>query len=273
MSSFRNHRIVIASLFLPTIAVVEESTPPTPEQRFRDNIDSTISSVADRLVTANTTCDPIAKSKPLLKSSIITTNNHHRQPSASSPLKSIVEDLKDKVCRHCFFFSPQLFVTHRHQSRYATPNRSPTNETSCNPFTKLTRFATTPEVLTTTKKHQTTRKQYRSSSRRSTSLAGQPNLSPSQASARADPKIWHMEVNPRGNGGLKNAVDSVEDRIRKKLWVGTLGTCTDEFGEDLRKDINSKMLAEKSSLPVWIPDAEFESFYDEFCHQVKLLIS
>lgn len=82
-----------------------------------------------------------------------------------------------------------------------------------------------------------------------------------------------MEVNPRGNGGLKNAVDSVEDRIRKKLWVGTLGTCTDEFGEDLRKDINSKMLAEKSSLPVWIPDAEFESFYDEFCHQVKLLIS
>ena len=104
MSSFRNHRIVIASLFLPTIAVVEESTPPTPEQRFRDNIDSTISSVADRLVTANTACDPIAKSKPLLKSSIITTNNHHRQPSASSPLKSIVEDLKDKVCRHCFFF-------------------------------------------------------------------------------------------------------------------------------------------------------------------------
>jgi trehalose 6-phosphate synthase complex regulatory subunit len=78
-----------------------------------------------------------------------------------------------------------------------------------------------------------------------------------------------MELNPRGNGGLRNAVDSVEDRIRKKLWVGTLGTCTDGFGEDLRKDINSRMLAQKSSLPVWIPDAEFECFYDEFCHQVK----
>ena len=79
-----------------------------------------------------------------------------------------------------------------------------------------------------------------------------------------------MEPNPHGNGGLKNAVDSVEDRIRKKLWVGTLGTCTDEYGEDLRKEINSRMLAQSSSLPVWIPDAEFESCYDEFCHQVAL---
>ena len=79
-----------------------------------------------------------------------------------------------------------------------------------------------------------------------------------------------MEMNPRGNGGLKNAVDSVDDRIRKKLWIGTLGTCTDGFDEDLRQDINSRMLAQRSSVPVWIPDAEFESFYDEFCHQVCL---
>ena len=94
MSSFRNHRIVIASLFLPTIAVVEESTPPTPEQPFGDSLDGTISAVADRL---NIAVDPVAKSKPL-KGSILTANNHHRQPSASSsPLKSIVEDLKDKV--------------------------------------------------------------------------------------------------------------------------------------------------------------------------------
>ena len=81
-----------------------------------------------------------------------------------------------------------------------------------------------------------------------------------------------MEPNPRGNGGLKNAVDSVEDRLRKKLWVGTLGTCTDEFGEDLRKDIDSRMLAQRSSLPVWIPDAEFSICYDEFCHQVRCFL-
>ena len=82
-----------------------------------------------------------------------------------------------------------------------------------------------------------------------------------------------MEPNPHGNVGLKNAVDSVDDRIRKKLWVGTLGTCTDVFGEDLRKEINSRMLAQSSSLPVWIPDAEFESCYDEFCHQVSCFLS
>jgi trehalose 6-phosphate synthase complex regulatory subunit len=32
MSSLRNHRIVIASLFLPTTAVFTESPPPTPEE-------------------------------------------------------------------------------------------------------------------------------------------------------------------------------------------------------------------------------------------------
>ena len=269
MSSFRNHRIVIASLFLPTIAVIEDSTPPTPDQPIDDNLDKTISAVADRLVTANIAVEPVAKSKPL--KSIITTNIHHRQPIVSSPLKSIVEDLKDKVyviVLHNYIIP----LTHRHQSRLATPSRSPTSESSNNPFTKL-RFATTSENPLTGKKHQTThpdtqstarlrRKQYRSTSRRATSLSGQPNIT------RADPKRWHMDENPRGNGGLKNAVDSVDVRIRKKLWVGTLGTCTDEFDEDLRKDINSRMLAQRSSIPVWIPDAEFESYYDEFCHQV-----
>ncbi|KAF8809892.1 alpha,alpha-trehalose-phosphate synthase [Phlegmacium glaucopus] len=256
MSSFRNHRIVIASLFLPTTAVLGESGPPTPERPIQDsNTDSTISAVTNRLIATNIAVDP-TKPKPL-KPSINTTSNHNRQPSASGPLKSIVEDLKDK-------------------SRHATPStRSPTNETSSNPF-KLTRFALSPEPI---KKHQTAhpdsqstgrlrRKQSRSSSRRAHSLSGTPNVTPSQSSSGKEPKTWHMEPNPHANGGLKNAVDSVEGRIRKKLWVGTLGTCTDEFEEDLRKDIDSRMLAQMSSLPVWIPDAEFQSCYDEFCHQV-----
>ncbi|KAJ3496620.1 hypothetical protein NLJ89_g10458 [Agrocybe chaxingu] len=77
-----------------------------------------------------------------------------------------------------------------------------------------------------------------------------------------------MEPNTHCNGGLKNAVESVGERMKKKLWVGTLGTPTDGFGEDLRKDIDKRMLAQHASLPVWIPDAEFQSCYDEFCHQV-----
>ena len=77
-----------------------------------------------------------------------------------------------------------------------------------------------------------------------------------------------MEPNPRGNGGLKNAVDSVGQRMKKRLWVGTLGTCTDNFSPALRQDIDKRMLAQRDAVPVWIPDAEFQSCYDEFCHQV-----
>jgi hypothetical protein len=51
--------------------------------------------------------------------------------------------------------------------------------------------------------------------------------------------------------------------------VGTLGTTTDAMGEDMRNYIDQRMLLH-DSLPVWIPDAEFEDCYDEFCHQNKV---
>lgn len=79
---------------------------------------------------------------------------------------------------------------------------------------------------------------------------------------------WHVESNPHCNGGLKNAVNSVGDKLKKKLWIGTLGTSTDNLGEALRSDIDKRMMELSSSQPVWIPDAEFESCYDEFCHNV-----
>ena len=229
---------------------------------------------------------PLSQINLLLPTSLSTLlqRNPWKHQSSTTTVSSALAILwrassKISRTRYLSFLTTIIYhSTHRHQSRHATPSRSPTNETCNNPFTKLTRFATSPENLPV-KKHQTThpetqstarlrRKQYRSSSRRAT-LSTTPNTTPGQASSGDEPKIWHMESNPRGNGGLKNAVDSVEDRIRKKLWIGTLGTCTDDFGEDLRKDINSRMLTQRSSVPVWIPDAEFESFYDEFCHQVS----
>jgi trehalose 6-phosphate synthase/phosphatase len=79
---------------------------------------------------------------------------------------------------------------------------------------------------------------------------------------------WHIESNPRCNGGLKNAVASVNERLKRKLWIGTLGTNTDMIGDGPRKDIDTRMMELCDSQPVWIPDAEFESCYDEFCHQV-----
>jgi hypothetical protein len=42
-------------------------------------------------------------------------------------------------------------------------------------------------------------------------------------------QTWHIEQNPNCNGGLKNAVDSMQNELKKRLWVGTLGTNTDRF--------------------------------------------
>lgn len=81
---------------------------------------------------------------------------------------------------------------------------------------------------------------------------------------------WHITTNPHANGGLRNAVNSVGNRLKEKLWIGVLGTPTDKFDKELRDDINQKMRREVSSVPVWIPDTEFSKCYDEFCHQVRI---
>ncbi|KAH9476749.1 Putative alpha,alpha-trehalose-phosphate synthase [UDP-forming] 106 kDa subunit [Psilocybe cubensis] len=343
MTSFRNHRIVIASLFLPTTAVLTYSSPPTPDHEHetlaqvqaRVDAEHTIPAVSSRLAavagasaagagaaaegggaasaagataTAAGAGAGAATAKKPLKPALVTRgsavsgagagaggasgqnqsqtagNTHTRQSSLNVPLKSIVDDLKDK-------------------SRLATPSaRSPTNETT-NPFTKLTRFAAdsttagdakdtahTPSITSPLpRKHQTThpdtssvprlrRNKSRSTSRRATSSAraGSVPTSPSVDSnggsmmygGASGVPAWHMEPNPHCNGGLKNAVESVGERMKRKLWVGTLGTPTDGFGEELRRDIDARMVAQRQSLPVWIPDDEFQSCYDEFCHQV-----
>ena len=79
---------------------------------------------------------------------------------------------------------------------------------------------------------------------------------------------YHVEPNPHCNGGLTNAVKSLEGRLKRKRWVGTLGTNTDLFKEPLRRNIDHRMAEEHDSSPVWIPDDEFTQYYDNFCHQV-----
>ena len=83
---------------------------------------------------------------------------------------------------------------------------------------------------------------------------------------------WHIESNPQANGGLYNAVRSVGSRIRRKLWVGTLGSHTDSFKDNLKRSIDKRMFEKAESVPVWIPDSEFQKCYDEFCHQVGSII-
>lgn len=87
MASFRNHRVVIASLFLPTTAVLGESPPHTPEQG--DECDGGPSSpqLSPEIFPA--------VAQRLADTGIF--NSHSRHPSMNLPLKSIVDDLKDKV--------------------------------------------------------------------------------------------------------------------------------------------------------------------------------
>lgn len=79
---------------------------------------------------------------------------------------------------------------------------------------------------------------------------------------------YHIEPNPHGNGGLNNAINSLEGRLRRKRWIGTLGTNTNSFNHTLRRNIDHRMIEEYDSSPVWIPDEEFTQYYDNFCHHV-----
>lgn len=69
MSSLRNHRVVIASLFLPSTAVLGDSSPPSPDEHVAEL--------------------PNFKSVPPSASRTI--------GNKTGPLKSIVEDLRVKV--------------------------------------------------------------------------------------------------------------------------------------------------------------------------------
>ncbi|KAF9007082.1 glycosyltransferase family 20-domain-containing protein [Cyathus striatus] len=256
MSSLRNRRVVIASLFLPSTAVQGESAPSTPEPPSPIEIPTT-AAVAAKLSE---------KSKP----AVLRAPAHSRQSSASalnlgkfpSPLKSIVDDLKDK-------------------SRNPTPvARSPTQE-AVNPFSRLTRLPSTNLVSTNSstttntsrltspppsaRRHRPSESQATPRLKRKSRSQSRTPMSPSSSFTS---ESWHIEPNPHCNGGLKNAIDSVGDRMKKKLWVGTLGTATDSFGEGLMKSIDRRMKEMKDAAVVWIPDAEFQSCYDEFCHQV-----
>ncbi|TFK27244.1 hypothetical protein FA15DRAFT_666537 [Coprinopsis marcescibilis] len=258
MSSFRNHRVIVASLFLPTTVVTGDSGPATPEEKLpEEGSVISIPAIAARLAAAD-------KGKPLKSAlsgkGVTASNAHTRSSSASGPLLSIVEDLKDK-------------------SRFVPPARAAPNETA-NPFTKLARFAEdvpTPKseklepASPSQRKHQTTRhdgQQTRVQRRKSRSMSRRPTVASPTTPAPNERDHWHFEHSTTCNGGLRNAVDSVGERLRRKVWVGTLGTPTDRFSDDLKKEVDERMLSQRHSIPIWIPDQEFQSCYDEFCHQV-----
>ena len=157
------------------------------------------------------------------------------------------------------------------------------NSEQSNPFVSIGGLVGSPTSLSPDSglkhEHQTTHTRTNPQSsrfRRSSSLIRQRSTSANRrgdSDTLATQPAWHTEPNTHANGGLYNAVLSVGSRIRRKLWVGTLGTHTDSFKDNLKRGIDKRMLEKVQSIPVWIPDAEFEKCYDEFCHQARQMTS
>ncbi|KAG0698556.1 glycosyltransferase family 20 protein [Suillus ampliporus] len=240
MSSLRNHRVIIASLFLPTTAVLGESNPPTPDIYARE-----VGSVAAQDLGGRPPAFRHATSRSI--------------GSTPAPLKSIVDDLK---------------------SRAITPISTPPSEANVNPFSKFASLAPTPAgngsisppsipnsvIDASLRKFHPDTPNATHLQRRSSSKPRYPTLSRSYSNGTSEP--YYLAPNNHCNGGLKNAVDSVKDRMTSKLWVGSIASSSDAFSPELKASVDRKMKDMHSSLPVWIPDAELESCYDEFCHQV-----
>lgn len=83
MSSIKNHRVIIASLFLPNTALLGESHPSTPEMRAAKDV----------------TLPPFKLPEGV---HMPRPNAAHRTTVAR--VLSLVDDLKDKVCK-CSMFS------------------------------------------------------------------------------------------------------------------------------------------------------------------------
>ncbi|KAI0290103.1 glycosyltransferase family 20-domain-containing protein, partial [Multifurca ochricompacta] len=243
MSSFRNHRVVIASLFLPNTAVLGESHPATPE---RTAIHSPLP--LSTPFTGHTKDQGFKLSLPPSRA---------RTPA---PILSIVEDLKDKAITPGVEHVSPLFAT---LTQLTPPGSSDakTKISSHNGFSSNPSGSPAPIRQSSAEDHHS-HIPLRSQRKNSRSIARRP-LSDSPIGRQ-----YHIEPNPHSNGGLTNAVKSLEGRLRRKRWVGTLGMNTDSFKEPLRRNIDHRMAEEYDSSPVWIPDDEFTQYYDNFCHQV-----
>ncbi|KAJ7581039.1 glycosyltransferase family 20 protein [Mycena floridula] len=233
-SSFRSHRIIVASLFLPNTITVVQSTTVTPTGK-----PARAPATVPAAVKASAPTIPAARK--------------------SFPLRSIVDDLKDK----------------------ATPASSTTSTPAAvetlNPFAKPSLVepalpAELNKIFAKTSPRRQTAVSRRRSSRSRSSTRDHSDL---QQTLDLPTPEFLVEANPHCNGGLKNAVDSVsggpQPKLRKKLWIGTLGS---DFSppsncdaETLKRKVSQRLRGEHESEVVWVEDGTFEKMYDGFCHQ------
>ncbi|KAJ3920499.1 glycosyltransferase family 20 protein [Lentinula edodes] len=258
-SSFRNHRILVASLFLPHTADDGATTPIEPNTPSED-------------VSAPESVRTFQNEKA---STILTSSGSMTQSAAGfiagQPL-SIIEDLRDRAAAGRERPGTSRQTSHALLGRVAAPG-SPTHE-AIHPFLtpggNLTGAKVTDGKLN--RKFQLTLPTSIASLASASSVASFDSLE--SISTRLDEEIeegeeeFHIAPNPHVNGGLKNAIDSSSEFSR--LWIGCLGTKTDDWNLKLKERVEEALPRQEGGVevPVWLEDSVFEGCYDEFCHQV-----
>ncbi|QRV89728.1 glycosyltransferase family 20 protein [Ceratobasidium sp. AG-Ba] len=250
----QKHRVVIASLFLPTtINFDEDAALRAPLVRGKDAMLLAAAPSSDEdaqnpnAIALSSPASPVAPSQP---------NKPPVRPRFDMRLKSIVDDLTLRV-------------------ESGTPIQTPSAEAKPNPFSSFSALAsafvsqggsTTPagprpsaRVPTTPAR---TRRLSRSSSRIRSSSGNKV------ATTESSLPEFTYELSAHANGGLNNAIKASEPTLAKKLWVGVLDVPAQSIKEADRPRIQEKLRAEAESVPVWVTEDEFHKHYDVFCHQV-----
>ena len=98
-------------------------------------------------------------------------------------------------------------------------------------------------------------------------LPSPPRRPPQRAGSRSSSKVRYSHApgngsfvfasNPQANGGLQNALKSVEGTFQRQISIGVLGNATDDFDSDRRQAIDRQLKLSHDSIAVWVPDAEF----------------
>ncbi|KAG8760617.1 hypothetical protein FRC14_002463 [Serendipita sp. 396] len=308
MSSFTDHRIIIASLFLPTSTAVafhpqpSKLTPISPV--LPPSASPTASFNAHGIDTRGATRDFTSQKSPTASKFNVSQKRptHSRQNTLQMQLNLSGQQQQPNS------IIDEIISAQASTNLDATPSRE-----KGNPFAS---FATSSGALSSTdgkKKSEDTQKtrtvpkidtgsssdSVNSRGREgvlrgnavsiSTSGLAVPDPNSSEPSTpmirrlsrkQSKPTInltltresslgpWEIETNPNANGGLHNAVKSIEHDFKQgKHWVGVLGPETDDISLEMRRDIEERM-SDRDSIPVWVKDNDFSGCYDDFCHQV-----
>ncbi|ODV64527.1 glycosyltransferase family 20 protein [Ascoidea rubescens DSM 1968] len=82
---------------------------------------------------------------------------------------------------------------------------------------------------------------------------------------------WSIIDYKKGNGGLRNAVNSYfldQNPNSSFKWVGTVGMPTDELLDKTKSKIQKSLIQNFNSIPVFPDDYTFQGHYKNFCKQI-----